>query len=418
MTRERVIGLPLLHSAQIKIVEHPARFKVVSAGRRFGKGVLGVSEAFVRACRGQKCRWIAPTYASDSYQSGWRVAMQLAGDIPGVVVHLQRREFSFPSGGWVQFRTAEEPDSLRGEGIDFVIFDESAHIRGLQDIWDLCVRPSLMDRKGHAWFISTPKGFNFFQTLFNRGRDGEAEWACFQFSSNSNPTIDPAEIASMRKGMTSLQARQEVDAEFVQLAGALFKRENIRVIEAAPPGLRWVRAWDIAFTTKTTSDFTAGAKVAMDRDGTIIIADMVHGRMEWPDAVRCIADTARMDGREVRTGVEVVGAQIGALQTLLRDPLLAGYCITPIQVHTDKITRALPLVARSEQGKLAMVRGHFNIPFLDEACAFEADCDHDDQVDAASSALMMLENPAGGVVASQLRANPVHRPFEPSRIEF
>src|SRR6266478_8404013 len=138
-TEQTVNGyLPAFHRAQIEIASDDARYKVVAAGRRFGKGVLGVSAAFRYASRGGKCRWIAPSYASDSYQSGWRLASGLAQQIPGLNIHLQRKEFDFSliGGGWVQFRTAEEPDALRGEGIDFVIIDEAAHISGLEEMWE------------------------------------------------------------------------------------------------------------------------------------------------------------------------------------------------------------------------------------------------------------------------------------------
>src|ERR1041384_2054058 len=230
--------LPRFHDAQVEIAKDNHRYKVVSAGRRFGKGVLGVSAAFRMASRGGKCRWIAPSYASDSYQSGWRLASTLANQIPGVVIHLQKREFNFSKigGGWLQFRTAEEPDSLRGEGIDFVVFDEAAHIQGLEDMWEQSVRPSLMDRRGEAWFISTPYGFNYFNNLFLRSRNNQG-WASFQFPTSANPHIDYDEIAELRKSLPALVARQEIDAEFVQLAGALFKRQNINVLDHEPLGI-------------------------------------------------------------------------------------------------------------------------------------------------------------------------------------
>jgi predicted phage terminase large subunit-like protein len=387
----RLIGLPRLHPAQISVLEGGARFKVIAAGRRFGKGILGVSEAFIRASRGLKCRWLAPSYASDSFQSGWNTCVSLAQQIPGVTMHLQRRQFDFSAigGAWLQFRSAEEPDSLRGEGIDFVVFDEAAHVQKIQEIWEQCVRPSLMDRKGDAWFISTPKGYNFFNTLFNRGRDGEKDWASFHFSTKDNPTIEPDEIEALKLDMPALVARQEIDAEFVQLAGALFKREDVRILDSEPTGIQWVRAWDLAFTVKTTSDFTAGARVGIADDGTVILADLIHGRMEWPAVVRLIAHTARLDGPDVRAGIEVVAAQVGMLQTLLADPMLSGYAFFPIQVSTDKINRALPLLARAEQGKFAIVRGDWNKVFLDELASFP-DGAHDDIVDAATSGMKML----------------------------
>lgn len=385
------IALPRLHATQIAVTKSKARFRVCCCGRRWGKGILGVSEAFIRASRGKKCRWLAPSYSSDSYQSGWNVGVNLAQQIPGVTVHLQRRQIDFAAlgGAWLQFRTAEEPDALRGEGIDFVVFDEAAHVPKIQDIWEQAVRPSLMDRKGDAWFISTPRGHNYFNDLFNRGRDGEKNWASFHFSTHDNPTISAEEIDALKRDMPALVARQEIDAEFVQLAGALFKREDIRILDAEPEGIQWVRSWDLAFTVKTTSDFTAGARVGIAPDGTVILADLVHGRMEWPAVVRLIASTARLDGPDVRAGVEVVAAQVGMLQTLLADPLLAGYAFHPIQVTADKINRALPLIARAEQGKFAIVRGPWNKVFLDEIASFP-DGGHDDIVDATTAGMKML----------------------------
>jgi hypothetical protein len=52
--------------------------------------------------------------------------------LPGARLHLQRRSLAMPGGGWLQFKTSEEADSLRGESIDFVVIDEAAHIRDLQ----------------------------------------------------------------------------------------------------------------------------------------------------------------------------------------------------------------------------------------------------------------------------------------------
>lgn len=410
--------LPKFHDSQIQIASDETRYKVVSAGRRFGKGILGVCAAFKYASRGGKCRWVAPSYSSDSYQAGWRTAIELAKQIPGVDVHLQRREINFSrvGGGWLQFKTAEEPDSLRGEGIDFCVFDEAAHIPHLEEMWEQCVRPSLMDRRGDAWFISTPNGFNYFNNLFLRARDHE-DWQSFQFPTASNPHIHPEEIEELRASLPALVARQEIDAEFVQLAGALFKRQNIQVIDAEPI-ISYCRSWDLAFTEKTTSDWTAGAKMGVTADGTVVIADVVCGQMEWPDAVRLISNTAKLDGTSVRQGVEVVSAQVGVLQTLLRDPLLLAHTFTPIEVHRDKLTRALPLVARSEQGKLAIVRGPWNQAFIDELCAFPEGM-HDDQVDAASGGMTLLTLPTGAIderVMSQIRigANQSPNKYRPS----
>jgi phage terminase large subunit-like protein len=107
------------------------------------------------------------------------------------------------------------------------------------------------------------------------------------------------------------------------------------------------------------------------------------------------------------------------LQTLLRDPLLTAYTFNPIEVHRDKITRALPLIARSEQGKLAIVRGSWNQKFIDELCAFPEGM-HDDQVDACSGGMTLLSLPTGAIdvdaVRIQERAQPNLPRFTPRQL--
>lgn len=388
------IVLPSLHPTQVEVQTNPARFKVIAAGRRWGKGVLGVGECVLRASAGAACWWITPSFASAAFQSGWRMLEFYGARIPGAKLHLQRRTLAMSGGGFVQFKTAEEIDSLRGESIAFAVIDESAHLRELQNLWELCLRPCLLDSRGHAWFISTPSGHDYFHDLFQRGQADGKTWASFQFPSTANPYLDETELAEIGKDMPALVRRQEIEAEFVQLAGAMFKREDVRILESEPAGVRWVRCWDLAFTTKTTSDYTAGVRVGMMQDGTIIVADVVRGRWEWPQAVKMIATTATMDGSAVPQGVEVVGAQVGALQTLLADPMLAGLTFQPITVHQDKVTRALPVIARCEQGKLAIVRGGWNKEFLDEISAFP-ESRHDDQVDSLSASMTMLASATG-----------------------
>ncbi len=392
------ITLPALHQAQIEVQTSPARFRTIAAGRRWGKGVLGIGECVKRAAMGKACWWVAPSFASAAYQAGWRMVEFYHSKVGISTLHLQRRTLSFPSKGWLQFKTAEEPDSLRGESLDFVVADEAAHVQGLKQIWELCLRPTLMDRRGEAWFISTPAGFNYFNELWLKGR-ADSDWASFQYSSHSNPHLDVAELAELTADLPSLVKRQEIDAEFVQLAGLLFQREWIKFLDVAPD-IKYVRSWDLAFTKGESADFTAGAKIGMMADGTVVVAHMVHGRYEWPTAVRVVSTTALMDGPLVRQGVESVGAQTGFVQTLNEDPLLAGLALFPIQVTKDKVTRALPLIARGEQGKLALVRGEWNQKFIDELCSFP-EGQHDDMVDAASGGLTLLASPTGALSSAK-----------------
>lgn len=351
---------------------------------------------------GRRAWWVAPSFPVSKV--GWRMIRHLARYRPGAKEHLGDRMVMMPGGGTVQVRSADDPASLRGEGLDKVVIDEVAHIRKFDEVWEQSLRPALSDRLGRALFISTPKGYNHFYELFKRA-ETSGDWASFQFPTSANPFIDPQEIEDARKDLPELVFRQEYLAEFVQLAGALFRREWFEIIEKAPEGARYVRYWDLAASTKTTADYTVGGKVGL-LDGWLIVADVVRGRLEWPDAIRTIGSTAKVDGIAVTQGIEDVGVQKGMYQILMREPALVGLTFVPVPVHRDKLVRCGPWLARAEQGKVALVRGNWNAAFLDEVCAFP-ETTYDDQVDTVSGAVQML-----GVAPQPL---PKEQPTTPSK---
>lgn len=381
------ITLPKLHSGgQRQIRECSARFIVIDAGRRWGKTLLGVALCTEAGLEGKRAWWVGPTYPTASV--GWRPLMHLAYQIPGALPVKTTRTVHYPNGGWVQVKSAEKPEGLRGEGLDLVIIDEVAHMPKFEEAWSQALRPALSDRKGKAIFISTPKGFNPFWELYKKAETTE-DWEAFQHPTWDNPFIDPKEIEDARKLLPSLVFRQEYGAEFVQLAGALFQRDWFHTIEKAPAGIRYVRFWDLAASTKTSADYTVGAKLALTSKGLLVVADVVRGRWEWPDAVKVIRETALMDGPSVTQGIEAAGVQRGMYQILMREPKLVGIPFRSIEVTKDKLARANPWLARAEQNMMAFVRGAWNAAWLDEICAFP-ETQHDDQVDAVSGAVQML----------------------------
>lgn len=383
------ITRPPLHPNQRAIYDCPARFRPVAAGRRFGKTRGGTLECVEVAIAGKRAWWVAPSYPMS--RVGWRLIKHLAGYVPRVEIRLGDRMVVMPGGGTVAVRSADDPASLRGEGLDHIVVDEAAHIKRFDEVWQQSLRPALSDRKGSATFITTPASYNEFYELWKRGEKGEGDWQSFQFPTSANPFIDPAEIEAARLDLPELTFRQEYLAEFVQLAGAMFRREWFEIIEEAPEDARYVRYWDLAASTKTTADYTVGGKVGL-RDDRLVVADVVRGRLEWPDAIRTIGSTAKADGIAVTQGIEDVGVQKGMYQLLMREPELVGLKFVPVPVNRDKIVRCGPWLARAEQGKVALVRGNWNAAFLDEVCAFP-ETKHDDQVDAVSGAVQMLAIP-------------------------
>ncbi len=170
--------------------------------------------------------------------------------------------------------------------------------------------------------------------------------------------------------------------------GATFRREWFRVVDHAPAGLRWVRYWDLAASTKTLADYTASAACALGDDGTLYVRDVIRGRWEWPDAQRVIVQTALAEP-EVTVGIEKAGFQLAAVQSVRRDRSMVGVTVREVEVDRDKLSRALPWAARAEAGKLALVRGAWVQEFVGECLSFPVGA-HDDQVDAVSGCVQMI----------------------------
>jgi len=270
MTAMIAAKLPPFHPRQHEIATSEARFRVAACGRRFGKTRLGAALCLMTAAQGGRAWWVAPTYKVS--EVGWRLIHRLAVQLPGVDIKRGDRTVTLPNGGEIAVRSADNPDSLRGEGLDFVVFDECAFIQ--EAAWSEAVRPALSDRKGKALFISTPKGRNWFWQLWQRCVDAhDDEWEGWQLPTVDNPYIDPSEIEAARRGIPERIFQQEYLAMFLDDAGGVFRR----VMDAATAepqdgaiggrqyvmGIDWGRSND--FSVIAVIDMTTGSLVYLDR---------------------------------------------------------------------------------------------------------------------------------------------------------
>lgn len=207
------------HKGQRAVHESGARFKVLDCGRRWGKTRLGVMECLDVAASGGRAWWVAPSYKMS--EVGWRPLRRIGSRIPGATVRRADREVVMPTGGSVTIRSADNPDSLRGEGLDFVVMDECAFMH--EDAWSEAIRPALSDRLGRALFISTPKGRNWFWRLWQRGQEDGGQWKSWHFTSYENPHIEDSEIDAAKETLPDRVFRQEFMAEFIDDAGGVFR---------------------------------------------------------------------------------------------------------------------------------------------------------------------------------------------------
>jgi len=256
------------HPGQLEVHNSDARFKVLSAGRRWGKTRLGVNECLDAASKGGRAWWVSPSYKTS--EVGWRPLRQIARKIPNAEVRLVDRMVTLPGGGFVAVRSADNPDSLRGEGLDFVVMDECAFMQ--KEAWTEAIRPALSDRLGKALFISTPKGRNWFWENYQRGINGEEGWQSWTFPTASNPYIDAKEIEAARRDLPEMIFRQEYLAEFIESDGGVFRRVQEAAVlspQEPQPGRQYVAGVDVAssvdFTVVTVLDAESKEMVCLDR---------------------------------------------------------------------------------------------------------------------------------------------------------
>src|SRR5262245_2174974 len=138
LPRQLTITLPPLHSSQNRIAQHVARFRIVCAGRRWGKSRLAAMLSLKTALEDAgRVWWVAPSYPQSSM--AWRELKALARQIPGKVVREDARRIVLPGGGEITVKSADAPESLRGEGLDLAVLDEAAYVDEM--VWTDALRP-------------------------------------------------------------------------------------------------------------------------------------------------------------------------------------------------------------------------------------------------------------------------------------
>ena len=223
------------HDAQKKVIECPQRFIVMMAGRRFGKSLISQTIALESGIEGKRVAYITPTY-----QLGKIFFQELLEMLPNEIYKKNEADLviTFITGGTIRFFTGERLDNLRGLKFHLCIIDEASFIPNLEDGWLNSIRPTLTDYKGKALFLSTPKGKNYFYSLFMKGNSGEENWQSFKFSTYDNPYIDKSEIDSARMQLPEVVFEQEYMANPAENAanpfGSAFIRQCIYPMSNGP----------------------------------------------------------------------------------------------------------------------------------------------------------------------------------------
>ena len=214
-----ILELPEAHINQSKILESTARFRVVMCGRRFGKSELSQVEIISNALQGRNVAYITPTYKlAKTFFEKLIQCVPFENNKSDLTIH-------FPNEGTVEFFTGERLDNLRGRKFHLVVIDEASFISDLQDGWLNSIRPTLTDYQGRALFLSTPRGKNYFYSLYMKG--GQRDWESFKFTTYDNPYILTSEINDAKAQLPNSVFEQEYMANPMENAANPFGAEHI-----------------------------------------------------------------------------------------------------------------------------------------------------------------------------------------------
>lgn len=346
------------------------------------------------AIGGKRTAWFAPSY---------KILADAWNDIERSLRPVTRRSskteqrIELVTGGVVDFWTLEAPDAGRGRRYHRIVIDEAAHARYLKDAWEQAISPTLTDYQGEAWFISTPRGINFFHELYLRGGDPNyPDWAAFHMPTATNPFLPADEIEARRRDLPELVFRQEYKAEFITFGAGLVKPEMLRD-GAAPTGLPVVLGVDLAISERQGADWTA--IVAMSRDpatGIVYLREVERHRAGFHEVLQRIKAAAARHN-PVSIAIEQTQYQAAVVQELARTTSLPVRGVRP---DRDKLTRFAPLLTRYEQGMVRHDPAGVPAWFRDELLAFP-EGQHDDGVDAAAWAFLALSQSEARYAASR-----------------
>ena len=328
------ITLHRLHEGQRRIADHPARFKVVMCGRRFGKSALGIRWLCDGVLAKESCAWFAPNYkyAGDA----WRELIERLGPII-TSKNEQERRIECRGGGVLEVWTMDSPDPARGRKYHRVVVDEAGLVSELLTLWQAAIRPTLVDFAGRALFLGTPKGRRHgFMSLFQRGEGEDEKWQSFRAATLDNPYIPPEEVEEARRELPEAVFRQEF--------------EGIPTDDGANPfGLDAVRGSIGELSTEVPVVY--GLDLARAVDYTAVVGLDAWGRVCRLDRFQLPWHETKAKLKAMVGAVPVVADATGVGDAIVSDLRTMGVDVTPHVFTAPSKLRLMQRLVAAFQGK-------------------------------------------------------------------
>ena len=228
-----------LSTTQQEVADCDKRWRVVVAGRRWGKTTLAIREICKIARFPEKeVYYISPSYRM-SKTIVWKKLKKKLLELRWVKkINETELSVTLKNNSVISLKGADNPDSLRGVSLSFAVFDEFAWMD--PDVYDLVIRPALADQQGGALFITTPIGkSNWAYDMFCMADEYPEDWASFQYTTLQGGFVDPSEVEAARRELGEKEFNQEFNATFEsygQLVAYAWNREN-NLKQLEKPGL-------------------------------------------------------------------------------------------------------------------------------------------------------------------------------------
>lgn len=233
-----------LSKAQDQVAKDPTRFRVVVAGRRFGKTHLSIRELCYHAKEpGKEVWYVTPTYKM-ARQIVWKKLKNKLQDLNWVAkTNETELTIQLINGSTIALKGADNYDSLRGVGLDFIVLDEFADIA--PDAWYETLRPTLSDKQGRALFIGTPKGIgNWAYEIYQNAIDDRDHWNSYTFTTIDGGNVKAEEIEAAKRDLDERTFRQEYLATFETFSGRIYyafdRASNVRKYIGNTPDVIYV----------------------------------------------------------------------------------------------------------------------------------------------------------------------------------
>lgn len=380
---------------QQEVFKSDKRFKVVAAGRRCGKSRLSAVTLLIEALNcpeGSHVMYVAPTLGQAR-----TIIWDLLHELGRPVIkssHVNNLEISLINGRKILIRGADNPDSLRGVSLTYLVLDECAFVK--EDVWQKILRAALSDKKGRALFISTPSGRNWFYDVYKLGlSDEDEEWKAWHFTTQDNETIDPKEIEAAKRTLSSFAFKQEYLSSFDNAGADVFKQEWFKTAPEPQYG-SYVVAIDLAGfedvaasagAAKKRLDESAIAIVKVTDNGDWWVKKIEHGRWDIRTTAVNILKSIR-DYQPIGIGIErgsLKNAVLPYLTDLMRKNNIYAHVTDLTHGNKKKAERVVwSLQGRMEHGRVSFNEDEDWEEFQDQLIMFPTAGVHDDLVDALS----------------------------------